>query len=293
MLKAATLDADWFIHHDADEFRESPWPGVTLRESLRRVEAAGYTAVDFEVLHFWPTDADTDALDVRGRMPYHEPARPWDEVQIKCWKKTGQPVDLVSSGGHEVVFEGRRVFPIPFLLRHYPIRSQAHGERKVFQERRARFKPSERARGWHVQYDQFEEGASFVRDAASLTRYDEASVKQALWLRHRDVERLSRERADLARDRASLARALEELQSAHAHVLEKAEALSHESRVQREELDRLRADFADQQRELEAVDRERACAIAEVQALRNSWSWRLTRPLRSLPLPGGRGRRST
>src|SRR5262245_41210084 len=24
---AQTLCADWFIHHDADEIRESPWPG--------------------------------------------------------------------------------------------------------------------------------------------------------------------------------------------------------------------------------------------------------------------------
>ena len=26
---ARTLDADWLIHHDADEVREAPWDGVT------------------------------------------------------------------------------------------------------------------------------------------------------------------------------------------------------------------------------------------------------------------------
>src|SRR3954454_4533831 len=27
---ARELDADWFIHHDADEFRESPWADANL-----------------------------------------------------------------------------------------------------------------------------------------------------------------------------------------------------------------------------------------------------------------------
>ena len=36
-------------------------------------------------------------------------------------------------------FPGRKVFPIQFLLRHYPIRSQRHGETKVFTERKPRF----------------------------------------------------------------------------------------------------------------------------------------------------------
>ena len=34
---ANTLQADWFIHHDADEIRESPWPNVTLKEFTRHL----------------------------------------------------------------------------------------------------------------------------------------------------------------------------------------------------------------------------------------------------------------
>jgi hypothetical protein len=33
---ATELSADWFIHHDADEIRESPWPGFTLKEDPGR-----------------------------------------------------------------------------------------------------------------------------------------------------------------------------------------------------------------------------------------------------------------
>ena len=34
---ARELNADWFIHHDADEFRESPWPGLSLTEAIHRL----------------------------------------------------------------------------------------------------------------------------------------------------------------------------------------------------------------------------------------------------------------
>ena len=32
---ATQLEADWFIHSDADEFRESPWPGLTLKQAIQ------------------------------------------------------------------------------------------------------------------------------------------------------------------------------------------------------------------------------------------------------------------
>ena len=53
---ASQLDADWFIHADADEFRESPWPGLTLREAIQVVDRLGYNAIDFELLNFRPVD---------------------------------------------------------------------------------------------------------------------------------------------------------------------------------------------------------------------------------------------
>lgn len=189
---AESLDADWFIHHDADEFRESPWPNETLLAGISRVDAAGFNAIDFEVLNFRPTAEDGKAEDIRNRMLFHEPAGAWDRVQIKCWKKTAHPISLAASGGHNVEFAGRRVCPVRFLLRHYPIRSQSHGERKVLLERKAVFDPAERAKGWHVQYDAIGEGTSFVRDAQSLIRFDPDAVRLTLLTRHRGVERLER-----------------------------------------------------------------------------------------------------
>ena len=150
---ATELDAHWFIHHDADEFRESPWPNLSLHDAIRRVDGLGFNAIDFSSLDFWPVhDQFRAGDDVRHAFTFYAEAAPHDRVQIRCWKKAAEPVDLVSSGGHDVRFPGRSVFPIRFILRHYPIRGQAHGERKVFEERRKRLLDRERARGWHVQY---------------------------------------------------------------------------------------------------------------------------------------------
>ena len=149
---ASTLGGDWFIHHDADEYRESPWPGLSLRQAVAQVDRLGFNAIDFECLNFVPSNDPGGPPAVRDRLTTYTAAAVHDRLQIRCWKRTVTPVDLVSSGGHEAIFPGRQVFPLRFLLRHYPLRSAAHLRRKVFGERRPRYLPEERARGWHVQY---------------------------------------------------------------------------------------------------------------------------------------------
>lgn len=206
---AADLDADWFIHHDADEFRESPWAGVSLLDGIRKVDALGYNAIDFANLDFWPThEGFTPGIDPRDAFPWYSDAASYDRVQVRCWRKTSK-VDLASSGGHDVQFDSRNVFPIRFISRHYPIRGQAHGERKIFVERRPRFVPKERARHWHVQYDEVQKGASFIRDTCELTRYDGDTVRMALALRHRGVEALEASVAEFEATLESTRRALD------------------------------------------------------------------------------------
>jgi glycosyltransferase involved in cell wall biosynthesis len=172
---AQASGADWVIHHDADEIRESPWPGVGLRQALFAVQSWGFNAVDHIVLNFRPVD---DSWLPGGDLAT---ALPWFEFgdhsgyfyMIKAWKPQPGLVSLAASGGHDVSFPGRRVFPYKFRLRHYPIRSQAHGERKVLRERVARWNPEERARGWHNHYDHYTEGSRFLWDRADLRHVDE------------------------------------------------------------------------------------------------------------------------
>jgi len=206
---ARDLPAAWFIHHDADELRESPWRGQTLLEAIRRVDGLGYNAIDFELLNFWPVDDRfRPGDDVRAVFRLYEPGQPWDRVQVRCWKKTDGPLDLASSGGHEAIFPDRRIFPIRFILRHYPIRSQAQGRRKIQHERRARIVQAERDRGWHIQYDAMRDGESLLRDPATLAPYDADAIRLQLALRHRGVEELE---GALADQRAALERTKRDL----------------------------------------------------------------------------------
>lgn len=250
---AAEIDAEWFIHHDADEFRECPWPGLTLAGALAHVEALGYNAVDFRVLNFRPTDGRFQAgVDVREAFTYFEPAERHDALQIKCWRKTNAAIDLVSSAGHDVRFADRRVLPVPFLLRHYPIRSQSHGEQKVLVDRLPRFDPGERARGWHRQYDAVAADKRFLWDAAGLTRYDADQVRREL---------------AVVPDGSGLVRSLEaSLAEAEAMLATERSRLALERQALGEDL----------KGHARALD----LARAELAALRASSSWRVTAPLR-------------
>jgi hypothetical protein len=293
---ARELDADWFIHHDADEFRESPWAPLTLKDAIRSVDALGFNAIDFWSLDFWPVDEGFRAGgDVRTAITCYAEGAPYDRLQIRCWKKTGAAVDLVSSGGHEARFDGRHVFPQRFILRHYPIRGQAHGERKVFRERRNRLRGAERACGWHVQYDDVREGASFIRDRSTLTPYDPDAVRVALTLRHRALETLE---AALDEARATAEAHRLEIEGHRAH----AEAQRLEIEVRTRELEQCLATLARTRAEIGAAGAEAAAlrdalhhqtkraeglqgAVNEgarrLDELHQSLSWRWTSPARA------------
>jgi len=167
------LGADWYLHHDADEVRESPWPGMSLREAIQYVDSLGYNAIDFRGLHFPPVDDSfRPGHDPREHFTLWEEPAEYDRLQRKCWKAGFSGVSL-EDGGHDVRFEDRKLFPLRFLMRHYPVRSQAHGTRKVLQERKERFAADEIAMGWHRQYSGVQ-GADhlFMKNPASLRRFD-------------------------------------------------------------------------------------------------------------------------
>jgi chromosome segregation ATPase len=162
------------------------------------------------------------------------------------------------SGGHEVGIPNRRVFPIPFLLRHYPIRGQAHGRRKVFSDRRGRFVDRERARQWHIQYDAIEESHDFLADPATLRPFDADQVRLELmldnvvtrhekWLAGRaqkeaehaaEMEQRARDQEILAKERAKRVADLEHSAAeAGERVVELERALGREE-GRREELEK-------------------------------------------------------
>jgi len=185
---ARELDGvSWIVLHDVDERRRAPWPGVGLREALWRVDRDGFNCVDHVTLNFWPTDDGfhPDRVDLEEHFTHFDfSAHEGHFHQRRAWKNGG-PVALAASAGHDVSFPGRRVYPYKFLLKHYPVRSQAHGERKL-RERRARWNLEERGRGWHLQYDELPDRPAFVRSRATLTRFDVRSFADEFL-----IERLS------------------------------------------------------------------------------------------------------
>jgi hypothetical protein len=162
---------DWIIHHDADEIRRAP-TGETLIEFIRRVDRQGYNAIDHVAETYLPKEGWDGSRDPETFFDRRLP-RSFDErsVHIKAWKrqqpvpftfnvedKSGQAlrgqalgVNLWATGGHEVLFLNRNVAPEKLVLKHYPLRTQAHAERKVA-ERTKSYAPDELSWGWHVQY---------------------------------------------------------------------------------------------------------------------------------------------
>jgi hypothetical protein len=154
---ARTIDADWVLHHDADEIRCSPWPGVSLREAISRVDALGYSAIDFTVIDFRFVEG-CEAIRSgfqRGLRYFEFGKRPGHFLQVKCWRNSSN-VDLALSGGHDAAFDGRKIFPLKFLMKHYPLRNIDQANQKVFRDRLARTAHERSVRGWHSHYATFE-----------------------------------------------------------------------------------------------------------------------------------------
>lgn len=155
---AKTLDADWVMHHDADEIRVSPWDGFTLRDAISHADQLGFNAIDFTVIDFrFLTSAISRGLPYEQELTHFEfGRRPGHFLQVKCWKN-GVDVDLASSGGHDARFNARKVYPVKFLLKHYPLRSEIQAASKIFKNRIPRFRKEQQAYGWHHQYDKYAE----------------------------------------------------------------------------------------------------------------------------------------
>jgi Glycosyl transferase family 2 len=144
---ADELDADWFIHQDADEFRISRGRR-TLAEEFSLADRRGFNAVNFLEFTFVPTreSADHDHPDFRETMRWYYPFLPDFPHRLSAWKRQAQPVQLAWSGGHRVRFPGLRMAPQSLAMRHYLCLGPSHLEQKYG---RRRYDPEELAAGWH------------------------------------------------------------------------------------------------------------------------------------------------
>jgi glycosyltransferase involved in cell wall biosynthesis len=146
---ANSLEADWFVNMDPDEIRISPYPGVSLIEAFARVEREGFNAVNFQEFTFIPTreQPDHDHPNFRATMLYYYPFFSRGR-QIKAWKRQNNIVKFAFSAAHQVDFDGLKVCPTDFFMKHYLFLSTEQAVRKYV---RKTYDPAELGRGWHRQ----------------------------------------------------------------------------------------------------------------------------------------------
>lgn len=144
---ASELDADWFIHLDADEIAQPARHGQKLIDALVEADTRGYNAIEFREFTFVATheSPDHDHADFRSTMRWYYPFAPRKFHLVRAWKRRGR-IDLVSTGGHQARFWFRRISPEAVVLRHYLILSREQMIRKYVQRK---FDATEVRRGWH------------------------------------------------------------------------------------------------------------------------------------------------
>jgi glycosyltransferase involved in cell wall biosynthesis len=167
---AASLDADWFMHVDADEFRVPQHSRHTLATAFAEVEARGYNAVNFREFTFIPTkeSPDHDHPGFRQTMRRYYPFLPAFPHRLNAWKRQPERVDLASEAGHRVSFPGLRMAPDSFVLRHYLFLSVQHAIHKYANRRHS---PTALADKWHGWRERFNEQMIELPSETALRTY--------------------------------------------------------------------------------------------------------------------------
>lgn len=147
-----SLNYSWYMQVDADEIRYSPWPHLSLLEGIEKADVAGFNIIDYKLFNFRITEDFSFSNDFEYSMNLFSNNDLHSNIQLKTWKKTNS-IDLTLYGGHIPVRDNPLVYPLKFILKHYPIRGIEHGIKKLSVDRLPRYSPSEKARGWHIHYD--------------------------------------------------------------------------------------------------------------------------------------------
>jgi cellulose synthase/poly-beta-1,6-N-acetylglucosamine synthase-like glycosyltransferase len=134
---ARKAEADWCMLHAADEIFVSDREGETYLEAITRLDTRGFNAVDHELRGYLPIDNKFEpGTDHEAYFRHWTPNVPTNRrgaPLIRTWKQYSQ-VNLTMRT-HNVSFPNKCLASEKLIIKHYPIRSQEHGERKVLRER--------------------------------------------------------------------------------------------------------------------------------------------------------------
>jgi glycosyltransferase involved in cell wall biosynthesis len=182
---AEEIQADWFIHYDADEIREASLPYRTLLEGIQEADRLGYNVINFDEFVFLPThDSEHyENTDYVKEMRYYYFFEMAPLRRLNAWKNLKRPIDLKSSGGHRVVFEGQKIFPQSFILRHYIGLSKAHIIKKYGGRIYSQYEVDRL--GWHGKRSKFEAQGLVLPSKSDLCCIDTGYWDKSIpWKRH-------------------------------------------------------------------------------------------------------------
>jgi len=260
---AATLDADWFIHVDADQIILPTRSTQNLAQAIAEVDAQGYNAAYFHQFAFVPTqeEPDHDHPNYEQTMRSYYPQETSFPHSLRAWKRQDAPVEL-SASGHRVRFPGLRMYPSAFRYRHYLFLSVEHAIRKYVQKR---FDPAEIAQGWHAWRSRLRPEMIRLPSRTELRYYQSDDT-----LDH-SLPRKTHVIDDVA------------IETAVDHSREREETLAslYQALVDRDdELAKLSQAVAERDQKLAYLNEAFAELNSKITCLTSSRSWRLTRPLR-------------
>jgi hypothetical protein len=175
------LRADWVIHLDADEIMESHVEGESLADAIARIDAQGWTVINFEEYVFLPVDGP---YRPGPRLPQplcsYYYFRPTPGPRLMRARKNSPGLSMTpssreaSAGGHLVFGSEVKLAPESFALRHYIVRDQDHAYRKYVGRQ---FAAIELERGWHRNRVGHPQAAYAFPDPASLRRLPRAASR--------------------------------------------------------------------------------------------------------------------
>ncbi len=163
---------DWFIHMDVDEFFESGINGLTLRDSIKKVDNDGFNLIQFDRFEFFITDKDDNSNSVMNRQKYYSFET---DFIFRAWKFY-PGIMIEPAGGHYPVFPINyqyKIYPRKMICRHYRFRNLNQASDKI-KNRLGRPKSTDLKLGWHSHIKKIvDEKKPFLLNTDFLTKYNE------------------------------------------------------------------------------------------------------------------------
>ncbi|TPI76912.1 glycosyltransferase family 2 protein [Mesorhizobium sp. B2-8-9] len=184
-----SLEADWFMHLDADEIHLPPTSHSSLVSAIAAADSLGFNAIESSEFTFIPTREapDHDNSDYQHTLRTYYPFRPTSPHCVRAYKRQDGPMEIAWSGGHRIRFGGPvRLYPERFRMKHYLFLSAEHAARKY--SGRRYLSEEIYGLGWHGWRPRLRPGdielpdTTQVRTIATDDDLDESNPWSAHWL---------------------------------------------------------------------------------------------------------------